>query len=197
MEKSLEKVLSVLLSKGMIISATYIVAAFILVVVLNHLSKKYREKIDPADIRLNAFVRSVFNTIKGIVVVICLFAVLQDLNTGNTVVMCNRNITQVAKVNGIYDIDLQLAYSEDPDRVKEVFSEAAKEIAKNKGITRAEYLGIQRYEASGVIYRIRYYCSPKIHWPMLRASMAIIQRYIIASGLEIPYPQMDVHHRNM
>ena len=68
MEKSLEKVLSVLLSKGMIISATYIVAAFILVVVLNHLSKKYREKIDPADIRLNAFVRSVFNTIKGIVV---------------------------------------------------------------------------------------------------------------------------------
>ena len=40
MEKSLEKVLSVLLSKGMIISATYIVAAFILVVVLNHLSKK-------------------------------------------------------------------------------------------------------------------------------------------------------------
>ena len=59
MEKSLEKVLSVLLSKGMIISATYIVAAFILVVVLNHLSKKYREKIDPADIRLNAFVRSV------------------------------------------------------------------------------------------------------------------------------------------
>ena len=41
-EKSLEKVLSVLLSKGMIISATYIVAAFILVVVLNHLSKKYR-----------------------------------------------------------------------------------------------------------------------------------------------------------
>lgn len=266
MEKSLEKVLSVLLSKGMIISATYIVAAFILVVVLNHLSKKYREKIDPADIRLNAFVRSVFNTIKGIVVVICLFAVLQandinitsmitgvgvvsaiaglalqdffkdiimgihivndhsvvvgevveingvegivlsfslmttvlqDLNTGNTVVMCNRNITQVAKVNGIYDIDLQLAYSEDPDRVKEIFSEAAKEIAKNKGITRAEYLGIQRYEASGVIYRIRYYCSPKIHWPMLRASMAIIQRYIIAAGLEIPYPQMDVHHRNM
>ena len=102
MEKSLEKVLSVLLSKGMIISATYIVAAFILVVVLNHLSKKYREKIDPADIRLNAFVRSVFNTIKGIVVVICLFAVLQanDINITSM-------ITGVGVVSAIAGLALQ------------------------------------------------------------------------------------------
>lgn len=264
MEKSLETVLGILLSKNVIVSGTYILITFIIVGILNHLSKKYRERIDEKDIRLRAFVRNVFNSIKGVVVTICIFAVLQandinitsmitgvgvisaiaglamqdffkdiimgvhivndhsivigevveingiegivlsfslmttvlkDLNTGNTVTMCNRNITQVSKVAGVYDIDLSLAYKEDPDRIREIFTKAARDIAKNKAITRAEYLGIQRYEDSGVIYRIRFYCSPKVHWPMWRAAMAIVQKYVIAANLEIPYPQLDVHSR--
>ena len=237
-------------------------AVAVLVLVLNHLSKRYQNKIDPKDIRTRAFVRSIFNFIKGIIVLIGVFAVLQangiqvtsmitgvglvsvigglalqdmfkdiimglhivndhsivvgevvkingtegivigfsllttilrSIDTGDTVIMCNRNITEVAKSCGVYDINLNLAYTEDPEHVRDVLTKAAAEISENKGISRAEYLGIQDYAASAVVYKVRFYCSPKIHWQMWRAAMAVIQKHVIASGLVIPYPQYDVH----
>lgn len=262
MEIDMEQVLEYFVSKQVVISVAYIVAALIVVRILDRLSKRYRSKVDPKDLRMIAFIRSFFNAVKGIVLVICAFAVLQandinitsmvtgvgvitaiaglafqdmfkdiimglhivndhsvvvgevvkingdegvvisfsllttvlrSLDTGDTVIICNRNITQVAKSCGIYDIDLPLAYREDPDHVREVLTQAAADISKNASITRCEYLGIQRYEDSAVVYRIRFWCSPKVHWAMWRASMAVVQKYIIASGLEIPYTQYDIH----
>lgn len=263
-EKSFKIALANILSKQLIISALYVVLAFVMIAVLNRASRKYRDKIDPEDVRLRSFVHNGFNIVKFVVVLICAFAILQanginissmvtgvglisaiaglamqdffkdvimgihivndhsvvvddvveingiegtvlsfslvstilqDLNTGNVVTMCNRNITQVAKVKGIYVIDLNLTYSEDPERVRSIFTKAAKDIQKLKGITKADYLGIHAYGDSGVVYRIRFFCSPKIHWPMYREAMGIVQKYVISEKLEIPYPQMDVHQR--
>lgn len=116
-----------------------------------------------------------------------------SLNTGDHVTICNRNITKVGVSTGIYDIDIGLRYDEDPGRVKEVFTECANRIKNVRGIKNAEYLAIQKFEASNVVYRIRYWCNPKDKWPMRRAAMGILQKCIIESKLEIPYNQLDVH----
>ncbi len=263
-EKSLEEVLGTLLSKHMVVSAVYVIITIILMAVLNKASKRYQNKIDPTDLKLRAFVRSMFNGARIVVVIICIFAVLQaneinissmvtgvglvsaiaglamqdlfkdvimgvhivndnsivvgevveingiegivlsfslmttrlkDLATGDIVTMCNRNITQVAKKGGIYSIKLSLSYDEDPERIREVMTRTAAEIAGVKGISRAEYIGIQDYADSAVVYAILYYCSPKIHYRMHRAALAIVQRHVIENHLEIPYPQMEVHEK--
>ena len=73
------------------------------------------------------------------------------------------------------------------------FTGCAKKIKAIKGIRNAEYLAVQNFEASSVIYRIRYWCKPKDKWVMRRAAMGVLQKCIIESGLEIPYNQLDVH----
>lgn len=116
-----------------------------------------------------------------------------SLDTGDRVTICNRNITKVGVSAGIYDIDIGLRYDEDPNHVKEILTECTKRIKNVHGIKNAEYLAIQRFEASNVIYRIRYWCNPKDKWPMHRAVMGILQKCIIESKLEIPYSQLDIH----
>ncbi|MBQ0005272.1 MAG: mechanosensitive ion channel family protein [Clostridiales bacterium] len=116
-----------------------------------------------------------------------------SLNTGDKVTICNRDITKVALASTMLDINMPLSYSENPDRVREVFKPCAERIAKIPGIKSAEYLGISDYESSAVIYKIRLHANPKDHWAMKRAALAEIQRTVIREGIEIPFNQLDVN----
>lgn len=117
----------------------------------------------------------------------------KSLNTGDLVTVCNRNISKVALSCGIYDIDLGLRYEDSPEHVREVLTHAAERIKALPKVKDAEYLGVQRYESSAVIYKIRFRCDPKTKWVTWRAAMAELQQVITASDLEIPYQQLDVH----
>ena len=116
-----------------------------------------------------------------------------SINTGDHVTVCNRNINRVGVSSGVYDIDIGLRYDEDPEHVREVLTDCAKQIKAIKGIKNAEYLAVQNFEASSVTYRIRFWCKPKDKWPMRRAAMAVLQKCIIESEIRIPYSQLDVH----
>lgn len=116
-----------------------------------------------------------------------------SINTGDHVTVCNRNINRVGVSSGVYDIDIGLRYDEDPEHVREVLTDCAKQIKAIKGIKNAEYLAVQNFEASSVTYRIRFWCKPKDKWPMRRAAMAVLQKCIIESEIKIPYSQLDVH----
>lgn len=114
-------------------------------------------------------------------------------NTGNKVTVCNRSILQVERVAGIYDIDLGVSYEEKAERVADILTTAAENIANIHGIHNAKYLGIQRYEDSAVIYKLRFWCSPKKKWPMYRAAMSEVQKSVDGAELKIPYPQIEIH----
>lgn len=116
-----------------------------------------------------------------------------SINTGDHVTVCNRNINRVGVSSGVYDIDIGLRYDEDPEHVREVLTDCAKQIKAIKGIKNAEYLAVQNFEASSVTYRIRFWCKPKDKWSMRRAAMAVLQKCIIESEIRIPYSQLDVH----
>lgn len=87
-----------------------------------------------------------------------------SINTGDHVTVCNRNINRVGVTSGVYDIDIGLRYDEDPEHVRKFLTDCAKQIKAIKGIKNAEYLAIQNFEASSVIYRIRFWCKPKDKW---------------------------------
>ena len=118
---------------------------------------------------------------------------LRDVNTGSVVTICNRDISTIEKVCGMYDIEVPLSYDEDPGRVAEVLTGVSDEIRKTEGIETSEYLGIQRYDSSAVVYKVRFTCRPADKWPMWRAAMKELQKGLNAAGLEPPYTQVDVH----
>lgn len=118
---------------------------------------------------------------------------IKSVDSGDTVTFCNRNITQVAKSCGMYTVEIPLAYEEKPERVREIFEGVAAVVGKIPGITYSQYLGVQRYDSSAVVYKLRYDCSPVDKWPMNRAVMAEVQKAVIANGLNIPYNQIVVH----
>lgn len=118
---------------------------------------------------------------------------IKSVDSGDTVTICNRNITQIAKSCGMYTIEIPMAYEEDPERIREVFTDVAEEVRKISDITYTEYLGIQSYGSSAVIYKMRYDCSPTVKWPMQRAVMAEIHKAVVANKLNVPYDQIVVH----
>ncbi len=264
MEKSLEEVMEILLSKHVIVSTLYIIITIAVMAAVDRAAKESQKRVEIQDLKLRSYIRILFNGLRIVILTICTFAVLQandinissmitgvglvsaiaglamqdmfkdiimgvhivnddsitvgevveingiegivlsfspvttrlrDLSTGDTVSMCNRNITQVAKKGGVYVTKLRLRFDEDPERVREIMTAAAKEMKALKGITNAEYMGIQEYTETAAVYTILFRCSPKIHYQMQRAATAIVQKHVMANHLEIPYPQMDVHEK--
>jgi small-conductance mechanosensitive channel len=261
-EKNFEHAISDMFTKNIMISVFYVLMALGMIAIINRVSRKYRNMINPKDVRLRGYLYNGFGVMKLIVVQICAFAILQanginissiitgtaliaaiaglalqdffkdiimglhllndhsviigenveingiegtvlsftlvttileDLNSGNIVHMNNRNITQVSKVKGVYSVDVLFSFDEKPENVRAVLAEAAKEIGEIDDIDSADYVGLTSFTESGAMYRVRFACSPKIHWPMLRVSLSIVQKHIQASNLVIPYQQLDVH----
>ena len=136
-----------------------------------------------------------FNGDEGIVTSFTLLSTqMESVDTGDTVTICNRNFSQVSLACGIYDIDLPFSYDEDRERIAEVLTGISKKIHAVRGITDAKYLGIQRYDEYGVIYKLRFKCSPKNKWPLWRAAMSEVQKGIDESGLKMPYRTIEVRN---
>ena len=55
-------------------------------------------------------------------------------------------------------------------------------------------MGVQRFDSSAVIYKIRFKCSPAEKWPVWRKAMTELQKVVVDTGLEIPFQQIDVHN---
>lgn len=97
-------------------------------------------------------------------------------------------------VCGIYDIDLPLRYDEDPEDVKKILTRAAEAIDRIQDVEYCQYMGVQRFDSSAVIYKIRFKCSPAEKWPVWRKAMTELQKVVVDTGLEIPFQQVDVHN---
>lgn len=242
-------------------SLSLIIITMILVLLLNHTYKKYAEGKDLSDVKTTAFVRSIFRTIKYVILFIAVFALLQinglnissivagvgvvgavvglamqdlikdiimgfhivndhafavgdairyngdegivtsftlvstqmeSVDTGDIVTICNRNFTQVSLACGMYDIDLPLSYEDDKGHIAEVLTEVCEKIHAVRGISKASYLGIQRYDEYAIVYKIRFWCSPKNKWPLWRAAMTEVQKGLDDGGIEMPYRKIEV-----
>lgn len=137
----------------------------------------------------------IINDVEGIVTSFTLLTTqLKDVNSGNLVTICNRNISATSVVCGIYDIDLPLRYDEDPEDVKKILTRAAEAIDRIQDVEYCQYMGVQRFDSSAVIYKIRFKCSPAEKWPVWRKAMTELQKVVVDTGLEIPFQQIDVHN---
>lgn len=118
---------------------------------------------------------------------------LLNSDEGYEVRICNRDIDKVKVLNGMTILDIPLSYHEDPEKVKKVFDQIVKEVSTWKECKKAEFLGLQNYEDSDMIYRLRVYCAPIDRLPLRRKVLQEVDKVLRENDISIPFPQLDVH----
>lgn len=118
---------------------------------------------------------------------------LRDLDQGNIVTICNRNISEIRKRSNLTLMNVPLSYEEDFRKVHRVLGETARRIAQVEGMEDCVYKGTHDFGDSAIIYRLNLYCPPEKKWEMWRAARSLLQEDLDRAGIAIPYPQMDVH----
>jgi len=107
--------------------------------------------------------------------------------------ICNRNIDRVLVYNDILVLDIPLSYGEDAEKIRDAFDRITSAVASMKEVKKAEYLGLQSYQDSSVLYRLRITVSPQNRAAIRRQTLQKADEILAEMGIVIPFPQLDVH----
>lgn len=118
---------------------------------------------------------------------------IRDVDNGNIMTICNRNITEAIKLSNLLLMNVPLPYEEDVRKVHRVLAEVCSRIAEHELVERCEYMGTQDFKDSAVWYRIHIYAPPEKKWVVWRAARTILQEALEAEDMHIPYQQIQIH----
>ena len=90
------------------------------------------------------------------------------------------------------DVPFSVSYDSDLDRVREVILAAAQQDAAVLDIPSPQVL-LEKQNDSSVDFVCRFYCKTERYWDALFGMNERIKRTLDENGIQIPYPQMDVH----
>lgn len=119
---------------------------------------------------------------------------LTNREDGYEVRICNRNIDRVKVLGETSVIDIPLSYEEDPQKIKDVFDEIISVVSEWKECKKAEFLGLQAYESSAILYRIRLQSAPSDRLTLRRRVYQEVDKTLRKNNMTVPYMQVDVHH---
>ena len=120
---------------------------------------------------------------------------LRNIDDETIITICNRNISEMTKMPAscMVNIDVIISYDEDTKKVNKVLADITERIGEIPGIDRSVYKGTQDFGASGVVYRLRFFCPPAQKHDLYRAALRTVQQGLESAGIRIPYEQLDVH----
>ncbi len=107
--------------------------------------------------------------------------------------VANRNVSKIRKLTHLVDVDLPLSYDLTGNEAFSVLEPICESIRKIEGVERCELKGTQSFDASAIIYKIRFFCDPMNRPDIRRAVLKTIQDGLEAAGVRIPYQQIDIH----
>ncbi len=137
----------------------------------------------------------------GVVRSIDLFTTTLATVDNKTVVVPNSLLTSQTIVNYSsedtrrVDLDYTASYNNDVDKVKAVLLETARAIPEACKLESEKPIEVMvvAHADSAVQYRIRIWCEAADYWTIAFAMNENVKRAFDREGIEIPYPQMDVH----
>lgn len=100
----------------------------------------------------------------------------------------NYSAEQIRRV----DLSFTAAYGSNIDRVKNLLIETAKKeplVSQDKEI----FAGLEAQEESALKFSLRVWCSPDDYWTVYYNLNEQVKKEFDSSGIEIPFPQIDVH----
>ena len=92
------------------------------------------------------------------------------------------------------DIDVEVAYGTNPEEVRHVLN---KMIAEDERIVKegeqAPEIPMTTMSTSSIIFQMRLWAAAKDYWAVKFDMTEKVYKELMAEGIEIPFPQMDVH----
>lgn len=92
------------------------------------------------------------------------------------------------------DIDVEVAYGTDPDKVRTILSDI---IAADERIIKdapyAPIIPMTTMSTSSIIFQMRMWAKSEDYWNLRFETIEKVYKTLTESGIEIPFPQMDVH----
>ncbi len=118
--------------------------------------------------------------------------------TGEVLIIANRNIDRVINISqerATVVINIPTAYEEKYDKVERVLKETLDNAIKtHPEIQKVEYLGIEEFGDSSIIYSVRFTCKRMTQWDMKRVILKEIKQAYDKNKIKIPYQQVEVHN---
>ena len=92
------------------------------------------------------------------------------------------------------DIDVEVAYGTDPEKVRAILSDI---IATDERIIKddpyAPIIPMTTMSTSSIIFQMRMWAKSEDYWNLRFETIEKVYKTLTESGIEIPFPQMDVH----
>ncbi len=118
--------------------------------------------------------------------------------SGETLSVANRNIDKIKNLSQKSSnimIKVPTAYEEKEEKVRKVLNEAIADIiSSTEADDLSEYLGIEDFDSSSVMYLVKIHCPQDKRWVVRREALNIIKRYYDKNNVKIPYTQIEVHN---
>ena len=135
-----------------------------------------------------------YNNVEGVVISFNVRTTKLKLVDYNEILtISNRNITEIMVLTDMFDLDLNLPYYIDSDRIHETLQVLTERIAEIPEVTKTLYKGTQSFNESSITYRIRYWTPPDNHRnDVRRAAIRIVQDGLKDAGIPFPYNHLDV-----
>ena len=92
------------------------------------------------------------------------------------------------------DIDVEVAYGTEPEKVRAVLNDIIN--ADERIIKEAPYapaIPMTTMSTSSIIFQMRMWAKSEDYWNVRFETTEKVYKLLTASGIEIPFPQMDVH----
>ncbi|MBQ8474105.1 MAG: mechanosensitive ion channel family protein [Clostridia bacterium] len=90
------------------------------------------------------------------------------------------------------DVDFTVAYNSDPDKVRNIIMKVAS-VTEGVMIEPAPVVYMTSHGDSAIVFSLRVWCANSDYWNVKFALLENVKRTFDATGIEIPYPQMDIH----
>lgn len=104
----------------------------------------------------------------------------------------NREISSIHRLAGRLEIDLPLSYDAASGAVTACLEEICRRIETLDGVSKCENKGLEAFQDSSILYRLRIFCPAQQRSEIRRASLQIARDALEASGIGLAVSQLEV-----
>lgn len=122
---------------------------------------------------------------------------IKNIGDSSVITICNRNISEISRCGGFFDVDLPLSYGESFRKIKDVMLKICDRIKGMPEISDCEYKGADSFDSSAVIYKLRVHCNLEHRHDIKRSAIGIIQEELEEASIEIPFTQIVLHQPDL
>ena len=118
---------------------------------------------------------------------------IRDINTGNTVCISNRNISEIELLSDWVGLTVPAPYSVPAEKMREICRGICTRIEKLPAVSSCDFLGTQEFGESQINYRLIMHCPPEFKKRVRFDALGVIQDSLAENGIEIPFNRLDVN----